>query len=419
MLRKEFAIGCVVVALSAMLVGCAASQPTATSAAPTNTRIPPTATQTPIPQPSPSPTREISEAPLLITVKRGPANVIPCPSMNVCGGEVRHAFAQGDQVEATGHSTEFPYIQVRYPGGLGWVHRATLTIPGDVEELLPAVAWDPSETSRLINLLYSPGQYVDVRLPEAADAPFPTLLLLHGANVDKNSLSSLAGYFTARGYAAVLANWLYGWPPDQSELSNAFCALAWLYANAEEYGFDPERVAVFGHSAGGLAAALLGAVDDSTEFMQDCPHLLPETGRTRVVITYGGVFGAKEGIIFELMMRRLPSDERDGIQETLMDTPYQSWREISGLSERGTEILHLLPLYWVDGSEPPFLLIHGEFDVDAPVPEAFADQLQAAGVDARVVMISDARHSAVFSINSLGFPGASQAMEAVLTEVLE
>jgi hypothetical protein len=29
MLRKEFAIGCVVVALSAMLVGCAASQPTA------------------------------------------------------------------------------------------------------------------------------------------------------------------------------------------------------------------------------------------------------------------------------------------------------------------------------------------------------------------------------------------------------
>jgi dipeptidyl aminopeptidase/acylaminoacyl peptidase len=91
-------------------------------------------------------------------------------------------------------------------------------------------------------------------------------------------LYSLADCFTARGYAVVLANWLVGWLNDQSELSNAFCALAWLHTNAEEYGFDPERVAVFGHSAGGYAAALLGAVDDSTEFMQDCPHLLPESG---------------------------------------------------------------------------------------------------------------------------------------------
>jgi predicted dienelactone hydrolase len=91
-------------------------------------------------------------------------------------------------------------------------------------------------------------------------------------------LYSLADCFTARGYAVVLDNWLVGWLNDQSELSNAFCALAWLHTNAEEYGFDPERVAVFGHSAGGYAAALLGAVDDSTEFMQDCPHLLPESG---------------------------------------------------------------------------------------------------------------------------------------------
>jgi hypothetical protein len=110
--------------------------------------------------------------------------------MTDCGGEIRHAFKQGDQVEAVGCSTEFAYIQVRYPGGLGWVHRGSLTIPAEVEELLPVVAWNPSETSGYSNLLYSPGNYLDVRLPETADGPFPTLLLLHGATVDKNTAIS-------------------------------------------------------------------------------------------------------------------------------------------------------------------------------------------------------------------------------------
>jgi len=433
MLRKELAMGCAVVALSAMLVGCAAPQPTVTAAPPTytpapptdtpvpptKTPIPPTATRTPSPQPSPSPTIEVSEAALLITVKSSQGYVLPCPSMHVCGGEVRHAFDYGDQVEATGYNTEFAYIQIRYPGGLGWINRGSLTMPGDVEELLPVVAWNRGETGGYFDLLYSPGHHVDVRLPETADGPFPTLLLLHGATFDKYSLSSLAGYFTVRGYAVVLANWLSGWPPDQSELSNAFCALAWLHTNAEEYGFDPERVAIFGHSAGGYAAVLLGAVDDSTEFMQDCPHLLPDTGRTQAVITYGGVFGAKEGTLLGRMMFQLPSDERDATYQILMDTPYQSWPAISGLSETGTEILHWLPFYWVDGSEPPLLLIHGEGDVRTPSPEPFAAQLQAAGVDARVVMIPDAMHTAILAINKSGFQSSCEAAEAFLTEVLE
>jgi acetyl esterase/lipase len=138
------------------------------------------------------------------------------------------------------------------------------------------------------------------------------------------------------------------------------------------------------------------------------------------VITYGGVFGAKEGPIIGDMILQLPSDEQDATYQILMDTPYGSWCEIGGSSESGTEILRLLPLYCVDGSEPPFLLIQGELDIlDPAAAKAFSAQLQAVGVDARLVMISDAGHMDIMIDRSAGFHSACKAAEAFLTRVLE
>jgi acetyl esterase len=40
-------------------------------------------------------------------------------------------------------------------------------------------------------------------------------------------------------------------------VSDALCALAWTKAKAGEYGLDPDRITVFGCSAGGGIAATL------------------------------------------------------------------------------------------------------------------------------------------------------------------
>jgi len=253
--------------------------------------------------------------------------------------------------------------------------------------------------------------------------------------MSKLSLKSLATYFAERDYAVVVPDWgmadLYGanW---SAEFQSAFCALAWSHANAETYALDLERVVVFGHSAGGFAASMIGVVDDPAEFVVDCPHQLPPPGWVAGVVSYAGVFGTKEVFLrHQLDTRRtlfdyyaqklgLPVDEEAEILDTLRKTPYEGWRDIGELSERGTTLLHSLAPYWVDGSEPPFLLIHGGRD-EMPIGgcKAFATQLQAAGVEAAVVVIPDAHHGAITTASKPGFEETCQTIEEFLAEVLK
>jgi acetyl esterase/lipase len=284
----------------------------------------------------------------------------------------------------------------------------------------PPVA-TPSAPARLFlkNRSYMRGELLDVYLPQEMAGPFPTLLVLHGFDGSKQVYAPMAKYFRKRGYATVTATW--------SNAPNAFCALAWIYANAGTYGFDTQRIAVFGASDGGRMAALLGAADDATEFLEDCPNPLPGTGWAKGVVTYGAVFGTPEWYLtrgffdYYMDLVQLPPDEKAQFYQTLTATPSQHWRDLRGLSARATQLLHWLPPYWVEGSEPPHLLIHGEQDqvVDRAEPEAFAARLGAAGVKARVLMLANTDHYDLGEESTYGFQETCRATEAFLTEVFK
>ena len=44
------------------------------------------------------------------------------------------------------------------------------------------------------------------------------------------------------------------------------CALRWVIANAEEHGFDTEKIVVTGHSAGGHLSLTTGILNESAGF---------------------------------------------------------------------------------------------------------------------------------------------------------
>ena len=293
----------------------------------------------------------------------------------------------------------------------------------------------PVPASPLENIQYlDPNWQLDVSLPESTNGPFPTLLLLHGAGgVYRQSLKSVAEYFTQRGYAAVLADWMVGHDPDWPDSSsNAFCALAWVHSNAEAYKIDADKVFVLGHSAGGYAASIIGTVDDPSGYLKHCPHQLPTSGWTAGVVTYGGVLGTKEVFLTREYAADptlfhglagafgVSSEEEMTLHETLMNSPYESWSEIGGLTAEGMRLLQCLPPYWVDGSEPPFLLALGEYDsMDPAGHQGFEDHLRATGVEATFSIISGARHESIIMAGSSGFEKTCQAVEAFLAQVLE
>lgn len=100
---------------------------------------------------------------------------------------------------------------------------------------------------------------LDVYPSQAPKAP--VLVFLHGGywrSLDKADFSFVAPVFVQSGACVVVPN--YGLCPAVSIETIALqCAqaLAWVHRHAAEYGGDPHRIVVAGHSAGGHLAAML------------------------------------------------------------------------------------------------------------------------------------------------------------------
>ena len=246
--------------------------------------------------------------------------------------------------------------------------------PTPTRTLLPPV-------EKVRDIAYIPGgasqQVLDLYLPSDGAGPFPAVLLLHGGGGSKRDLESLAASLARQGYVAASLNFReHPRYPYPAAVEDAFCGLAWLYANAETYHLDPQRFYALGHSFGGTLASMLGVVDDPALFLSGCPNGLPESDRVRGVVAYTGLFDYVH----------LPSagglfDYASGYLGSTRATAPALWAQAS-------------PLNWIDGSEPPFLIIHGEADRSIPIDQsqAFAAALQAAGVQAELMLIPDANH---------------------------
>jgi Tol biopolymer transport system component/acetyl esterase/lipase len=224
-------------------------------------------------------------------------------------------------------------------------------------------------------------QKLDIYLPTSGDEPFPTLFVIHGGGRDKRDLAHWGRHFVQQGYAVVSINYrdmsLFDYP---APVQDAFCALGWAHANAGAYGLDPGRIVVLGHSMGGTLTAMLGTVDDPDLFSEGCPHQLPEADLIQGVIPFTGVFDCASAARF--------SPERGSRLERYLgaklDQSPEIWAEASATA-------------WVDGSEPPFLLIHGTEDevFDPAESMGFAKVLEQAGVDVELLLIPDADHGAI------------------------
>jgi arylformamidase len=114
-----------------------------------------------------------------------------------------------------------------------------------------------------LDLPYGDGplQRLDVFPAPAAAQPAPVLVFIHGGtwrSLDKSQHAFLAPSFQADGAMVVVPN--YDLCPavaiEQIVLQMA-TAVAWVWHRAAQYGGDPARIALVGHSAGGHLATML------------------------------------------------------------------------------------------------------------------------------------------------------------------
>jgi arylformamidase len=108
------------------------------------------------------------------------------------------------------------------------------------------------------------GETLDV-FPGASSGA-PVLVFIHGGYwraLDKSDHSFIAAPFTRAGACVVLPNYALcpGTPGHEVTLPHIVmqqvAALAWIWRNVAQFGGDPGRITLVGHSAGGHLAAML------------------------------------------------------------------------------------------------------------------------------------------------------------------
>ena len=133
---------------------------------------------------------------------------------------------------------------------------------------------DLSKLTVLRDLEYVPGgherQKLDLYLPREAsvDRKRPLIVWVHGGAWLAGSKDRCPAVpFADQGYAVASINYrLSQHAIFPAQIEDCKAAIRWLRVNAGKYGYDPNRLGVWGASAGGHLGALLGTAGDVQEF---------------------------------------------------------------------------------------------------------------------------------------------------------
>ena len=111
---------------------------------------------------------------------------------------------------------------------------------------------------------------LDILRPKQPPAePMPVVVYIHGggwAAGNKASMPGLCNRLADQGYFCVSVGYRFSQEAVfPAQIEDTKCAIRFLRAHAKEYKINPDRIGVWGHSAGGHLVALLGTAGDAKD----------------------------------------------------------------------------------------------------------------------------------------------------------
>jgi acetyl esterase/lipase len=224
------------------------------------------------------------------------------------------------------------------------------------------VAFHPEATPRLD--VYSPSSGSD----------YPVLLFVHGGSwrqYHKELFAPVAMKLLPEGMVVVIPDYtLYPEAQYEQMAGEMAAALSWTLENIAQYGGDPRRVILAGHSSGAHLAGLV---------LMD-PRFLAPYGRSGDevcgLIGMSGVYDVQAE--YDFWAAKGPSPKL-----------------ISGVMGGVENLTQASPIRYVQAGLPPVLLLHGDQDETVPVSIAvdFDAALRAAGTQSELRVYGGAGHT--------------------------
>ena len=220
----------------------------------------------------------------------------------------------------------------------------------------------------------------DLYIPEG-DGPFPAVLAIHGGawkHGSKIQMLRHAWKMAKAGYVVVAINYRhapqYKFP---AQVHDTKMAVRWMRHKHQKLKIDPDKIAVFGYSAGGHLGAMLGTTDKNDGLEGDVPEILQAySSRVQCVVVGGG-----------------PCEFSWVKSNALKD-----W--LGDNQEENPEVYTpAAPISYVSNDDPPFTFFHGTDDKVVPPETAkkMHQKLLDAGVKSEFNRVQGKGHFATFS----------------------
>lgn len=200
---------------------------------------------------------------------------------------------------------------------------------------------------------------LDVWQQHEAKTPQPTLIYIHGGGwVFGDRTGAVPSFlpFLEMGWNVVNVEYrMANVSLAPAAVEDCRCALRWVIQNAKDYGIDPNRLVLMGHSAGGHLSLITGMLTPEAGLDRQCYGT--ETLKVAAIINWYGI-----------------TDVGDLLDGPNLKNYAVDWM---GSQLNRMEIAkRVSPLTYVRKDLPPILTIHG--DADPVVPYSHAVRLHEA-----------------------------------------
>lgn len=261
-----------------------------------------------------------------------------------------------------------------------------LFIQGHAQEN-PVMEFFPEETILHHNLNYNNDtlqkHLLDIYLPPNTKDKIPLIVFVHGGGWLSNDKYADIGYMgetvsqiIKKGYALASIDYrLSTQAVFPAQIRDCNRAVSFLYDNAEKYGFDTERFAIMGFSAGGHLASLMGlSKNDAVD-----AFFMPESNTSFKFKAVVDFYGPSELILFP------GSDNAKSPEGLLIGAAPLDRPDLAKTAS---------PVTYVDENDPPFLIIHGEKDnlVAPKHSRLLSSWLSVNNVENELIIVKDAPH---------------------------
>jgi acetyl esterase/lipase len=226
---------------------------------------------------------------------------------------------------------------------------------------------------------------LDILRPKQPPAePMPVVVYIHGGawkGGNKAGMPGLCNRLAQQGYFCASVEYRFSQEAVfPAQIEDTKCAIRFLRAHAKQYSINPDRIGVWGHSAGGHLVALLGTAGDAKD-LEGKGGWEDQSSRVQCVVD---CFGPTDFTVIPKGMENV-KEQMTGPVAQLLGGP---------VPENADKAAQASPLKYVSKDDPPFLIMHGDQDPVVPIDqsERFCEALKKAGVDATLYIVKGAGH---------------------------